>query len=184
MLTIYVTQDDIDKGTRGDGASCPVAIAIERRCPGMVDVEVDDGSIEIDGDADDFYYHLTPPAITGEFIRRFDEQGPSGVLPFSFELDLPEAYFHPEPSKVTWQDLKPNTPYKVEHKTTGNGKKSKPHKSKFHGRTVVIKENNPSNTDIPSFEHGWVHLYDATTNEYLGASGIFYFARSVGMMGI
>ena len=183
MLTINVTQDDIDKGTRGDGASCPVAIAIHRRCPTVyADILVDGQHIKIDSDAEDFYFKLDIPKKVRNFTAKFDQQGPAEVTPFSFKLDLPEDQFLPEPPKPTWQDLKINTPYEVKYLTVSNDKR-KPHKSKLHGRTVVIKENDPTNSNIPSFEHGFVHTYDATTNEYLGSSGIFYFARSVGMMG-
>lgn len=78
-----------------------------------------------------------------------------------------------------YKDLKENCVYTVKYKSKGNGDKA-PKKTRFHNKNVVIKKNNPKNDDIPSFEHGFVHIYDAETNEYYGACGIFYFARSIG----
>lgn len=96
MLTIYVTQDDINKGVRGDGATCPVAIAIHRRCPTVyADIMVDGEHIEIDSDADDFYFKVDIPKKVKRFTARFDEQGAAEVKPFKFELDIPEDRIRP-----------------------------------------------------------------------------------------
>ena len=75
----------------------------------------------------------------------------------------------------------PHKPYLVTNEAKGNGQ-SKPRKSKWHGKTVIIKINSPK-LDIPSFEHGFVHVYDFYTDEYLGFCGVNYFATIVGLNG-
>ncbi len=72
-----------------------------------------------------------------------------------------------------------NTPYEVRFAAKGNGQRRR--KSRFHGRTVVVKENNPTNSDIPSFEHGNTHIYDALTDKYYGCCGVLYFAETIGI---
>lgn len=76
--------------------------------------------------------------------------------------------------------VKLGVPYIVKHKVISNTCRT-PFKLSFHGKEVIIRENNPSNSDIPSFEHGWVHIYDNKTGDYYGACGILCFARSIGI---
>jgi hypothetical protein len=82
-MAIQVTQQDIDRGKRGDDCWCPVALAINRWSGRNSSVDVDTVVIGIDtadGKPDEF---LTPPKIA-EFIRRFDNGEP--VEPFEFDL--------------------------------------------------------------------------------------------------
>lgn len=75
----------------------------------------------------------------------------------------------------------PYVRYLVAHSAKGN-RGSKPRNSKWHGKTVMIRIHAPKR-DIPSFEHGFVHVYDAATQEYLGFCGVDYFATIVGLNG-
>lgn len=86
----------------------------------------------------------------------------------------------PKSPKVV-DEIKLNKTYLAGELTLGNAPKNKPHKSPFHGKKVKVLRNNPENSDIPSFEHGAVHVYNAETNEYYGAYGVFYFARAIGI---
>lgn len=46
-------------------------------------------------------------------------------------------------------------------------------------RTVRIKKHDPAKRDIPSFEHGNVHVYEWYGGDYLGCCGANYFLRSI-----
>jgi hypothetical protein len=80
-MTIEVTQQHIDEGSRSLCASCPIALAI--KAVGFRNVSVGSGTVQIG----DCFAHLLPPAVR-DFIQNHDNIRP--VRPFSFEIDLPE----------------------------------------------------------------------------------------------
>ena len=97
MLTIEVTQEDIDTGTPEECKDCPVALAAWRVAEplGYDHVMVSEGEIA-------FYYpgpcgtegiqfRLLPISVSA-FINRFDAYPKAPEDPFSFEIeDLPHC---------------------------------------------------------------------------------------------
>lgn len=81
-MTITVTQEDIDNGTKGDCSHCPVAMAVARAFPKAFLVEVDTRGFEITL-VDGLQCFTSHPSVA-LFITRFDRGFP--VQPFTFEL--------------------------------------------------------------------------------------------------
>lgn len=85
-LRIDVTEEDIREGTPHDPRRCPVARAVERA--GGFECLVDGMYLYLGGDMPP----LVLPESAQEFQHTFD--GPGGrwqVLPFSFEVELPDT---------------------------------------------------------------------------------------------
>ena len=82
MITIEVTQADIDCGKEGNVGECPIARAA-RRLPGFEDARV--GHVTLSSDKNGVYYRL--PAAAVHFVQTFD----AGLTtePFTFELTQP-----------------------------------------------------------------------------------------------
>lgn len=83
-MTIHVTQEDIDKGTRGSFLACPIARAVKRQV-GVRWAEVSDDHIRVADTAlsGNVTRFRTPPEAA-DFINDFDSE--EEVEPFSFEL--------------------------------------------------------------------------------------------------
>lgn len=81
---IEVTQQDIDKGIRGNSCACPVAWAIRSAIgDGDIEIRVGEDLITV-GNA-----QVPVPKIAYRFIRAFD-YGLYSVEPFTFTLEVPE----------------------------------------------------------------------------------------------
>jgi hypothetical protein len=84
-VLVEVTQEDIDKGKRGDPWCCPAARALERATGkkwsvvGPLCSRVDDRKQAIGK-------RITLPQEVFDFVRAFD--GGEPVSPFSFELEV------------------------------------------------------------------------------------------------
>jgi len=68
-MKIIVTQEDIDKGRRGDNRNCAVAQALIRR--GFRDVTVGIFSFSLRDDTEERKYYRTPMKMK-ELIRNYD----------------------------------------------------------------------------------------------------------------
>lgn len=84
MITIHVTQTHLDKGEEKNCYTCPVALAIQDIVKDDVLVEVDYNKVLLNKQI------WTLPQIVKEHIESID-YGHYIVLPFSFELSLPEC---------------------------------------------------------------------------------------------
>lgn len=92
QLTISVTQQDIDLGTRKANWACPITLAARRAfLPVMGEVSVSVSPFDLRaasrGDFDLATFHTLPP-IAQEFVRNYDVHGPSVVAPFDFVLTV------------------------------------------------------------------------------------------------
>ena len=83
-MLIDVTQNLINLGIRGDGANCPVALAIKNAI-GTDHVEVSDENTEFFEFGT--YQEIDLPDAVCEWIARFDCGEP--VEPMQFELEVP-----------------------------------------------------------------------------------------------
>jgi hypothetical protein len=83
MKTIHVTQEDIDKGIRGDCKRCPVARAIERELPSASDIEVHGYIIAFWYDGE--YIQIKGSGELARFVYEFDDG--KKLKPFEFTLD-------------------------------------------------------------------------------------------------
>lgn len=81
-MTITVTQEDIEHGSRADCSDCPVARGVHRAFPESECVEVDDCRIEVT-QWHSLLCFQSPPTVA-LFITRCDRGFP--VQPFTFEL--------------------------------------------------------------------------------------------------
>lgn len=86
-VTIDVTQDDIDKGKKGEPTTCAIARAIKRTMGDHPNVE-DEIQITIQGQ--EYYYNIPKKAST--FIERFD-MDKKRVKPMSFVAKLHKERF-------------------------------------------------------------------------------------------
>lgn len=85
-MIIKVTQSHIDRGCRGDGQRCPVALAVAEAVNAEVTVENDFISF-----VDDYGLHRIPtPKVVVKFIFDYDVGKPDlkPVEPFEFDLDV------------------------------------------------------------------------------------------------
>lgn len=81
-MRIEVTQEDIDKGAKGDCLLCPIAHAV-MRATGAQCVNVHT-RIEVLHTDKTGWRHFGHTPASFEFLRAFDREEP--VSPFSFEL--------------------------------------------------------------------------------------------------
>jgi hypothetical protein len=79
-VRIKVTQDDIKQGARDDCIRCPVALALNRACPGRGRVTVDNDSFYFDWESE--VYVL--PKKARDFIFDFDIG--RAVRPIAFDI--------------------------------------------------------------------------------------------------
>lgn len=100
IVTIRVTQDDIDRGVPCGASSCPVALALLKIVAPNVGVAVDAYHIGLwctPSHGDPFSPVRTPDVVV-PFVRAFDtavsdtDYYREVVRPFSFQLDIPERY--------------------------------------------------------------------------------------------
>jgi hypothetical protein len=85
-VTIEVTQEDIEKGERGECEKCALALAVSRVTKyrveiGLYEAEFYDGPELCVGSSD-------LPIAAMVFVERFDNGHP--VSPFTFPLEVPE----------------------------------------------------------------------------------------------
>lgn len=85
-MLIKVTEDDILKGDRARGGSCPVARAIIKITENIVAVNAT--CIRFYNKAGTVLHSAAPTDIVAKFIMDFDCN--RTVYPFEFELDIPE----------------------------------------------------------------------------------------------
>lgn len=87
MLEIHlitVTQEDIDRGIRGNAFNCPLAIAIDRALPVVCEVSVGLDTVTIN-QPDGVAYWFPLPDAAKDFVKRYDAD-PSTVKPIVFHL--------------------------------------------------------------------------------------------------
>lgn len=84
IITVEVTQEDIDQGQRCSCRGCPVALALERATG--ISWLVDGGCIYVDWRSFQVFAVLSPEVRA--FIHRFDCGKP--VQPITFTLEVPE----------------------------------------------------------------------------------------------
>lgn len=93
---IDVTAEDIARGIRRDCDSCPLALAIVRRCKQGAFVAVGTDTVH-------FYPNRSVtgrlakevvrlPQSAADFRMCFDVHGPDQVRPFQFEMHIPEQF--------------------------------------------------------------------------------------------
>lgn len=107
-ITVTVTAEHIAEGIREDCEKCPVALAIRDAFPELAYVTDEDGEITVELGPRGFPYitvspeeitiqpgpqapgiHIATPRVVEEFIYDFDDGW--NPLPFTFDLDYPEA---------------------------------------------------------------------------------------------
>ena len=94
IVTVEVTQADIDTGEQKNCARCPVALAVMRAMPG-VEVEVVPGKAWIlppDTPEARRWYDWEPcplPDKARDFVWRFDQGWVA--KPFTFDLEVPDT---------------------------------------------------------------------------------------------
>lgn len=93
-MLIEVTQEHIDVGERRKTSTCPVALALTDRLPGVRRLAV---WLTVDGDPKimlrkfNLQFELPLPPEVGTFIQTFDGDGPTAITPFAFTLPtMPE----------------------------------------------------------------------------------------------
>ena len=92
-MLIEVTQQHIDSGRQCNTGTCPVALALTGKLPGVRSVGV---WLDRDGDPQAVFRGVIDlrralPATAGSFIEAFDTHGPTAVQPFTFTLPtMPE----------------------------------------------------------------------------------------------
>lgn len=92
IVTVEVTQDDIIHGKPQDCCECPVALAVQRTFGPEFAVDVA-FRIFIEPSIGQRAEFVRPRSVI-DFIRRFDAPAifGSGVEPFTFTLDVPDAW--------------------------------------------------------------------------------------------
>lgn len=78
-MKIVVRQEHIDKGIRGSGSCCPLALACKEALK-RDDIEVGRSHVKV-GDG---WFHL--PLLAVSFVANFDSRHPN-VAPFEFDSD-------------------------------------------------------------------------------------------------
>lgn len=93
-MKITVTQSDIDHGKRGDCLKCPISRPINRKLKRGAFCKVYDSCVYFRFKWETVYCDLAEEAQ--HFISLFDREpqipGFDSVNPFSFNLDIPEAF--------------------------------------------------------------------------------------------
>lgn len=93
-ITIHVTEEDIENGTRMNGNECAIALAGKRELIDCEDIEVSYSWISVD-EGDDQITMYTLPDDAKQFISNFD--GDFHVEPFKFTAQKMET---PEPQPI------------------------------------------------------------------------------------
>ena len=83
QVYITVTQDDIDKGSRGESCKCPVALALKRAVPHSDGVEVCEHFFVFHDAGVRWFTSLLPLEVV-RFVEEFDAGGK--VEPFEFQM--------------------------------------------------------------------------------------------------
>jgi hypothetical protein len=92
MVTVDVTQEDIDNGAWRDRHSCPIACALRRVTGEHWRVSKIDGAVCVDRQ-----FQTPLPETALQFITVYDEWGTKDqAKPFSFELDFAWFWFSAE----------------------------------------------------------------------------------------
>lgn len=88
IITIEVTQADIDSGTPGEPCMCPIALAVQRALP-FLDPWIDE---EVIGDALNGSWDIPLPPTAIAFIRAYDDfpVNAAEFRPFSFDVEVPD----------------------------------------------------------------------------------------------
>jgi hypothetical protein len=108
ILSINVTQEDIERGQRHECDLCPIALALLRAIPGA-NVEVVPSKVWIlpAGKREPFGWELARlPDEAQSFMTKFDLGW--AVEPFTFDLEVPDLDFAPLTSadiKRTWREI-------------------------------------------------------------------------------
>jgi hypothetical protein len=87
IITVDVTQEDIDNGERVHCSKCPIALAVHRLFPDAAGVSVAH-DIALFNDGLKPFQHFLITEEAREFIRRFDHK--MEVEPFSFKAESVE----------------------------------------------------------------------------------------------
>ena len=105
VIQFNVTQDEIDRGTRGDCRACPIALAANRLLRG--DVAVSHLAITVYScerlsceRLPATHFRAEIPLVARHFILLFDIYGPARVRPFAFPLDIPDESPPAEPANA------------------------------------------------------------------------------------
>lgn len=86
LITVDVTQEDIDKGEEGLCFSCPISLALYRATGSAIWVGKNRISSSYKGP-----WSRELPAVAVRFIEQFDFD--VGIAsPFSFQISIPEEY--------------------------------------------------------------------------------------------
>ena len=92
LLLIDVTQEDIDRGCRGNSKYCPIALALRRM--GHKDISVVSWSVRWLPPDTGNWFNPAPAYAAGKlppeasrFVEDFDNKGRDEVRPFSFLLE-------------------------------------------------------------------------------------------------
>lgn len=88
VVTINVTEKDIEKGRPVVCTGCPVALAIKRRIKPQCEVIVGATSVNIFTSGHEKFWIVDLPRKAQYFIEDFDEDRDS-VDPIKFKLELP-----------------------------------------------------------------------------------------------
>jgi predicted transcriptional regulator len=98
-VRISVTQEHIDKGSRGSFKSCPVALAIREVVKDQYEISVGVTYFKICMPPDYYFHHeINTPYGVGRWIRSFDtssiveEERAAKPLPFSFSVPIPKHF--------------------------------------------------------------------------------------------
>jgi hypothetical protein len=89
LTRIDVTQEHIDRGVSKDCLRCPVALAIMCHVQPTTSISVGDDAITM-LPLGGWFHDQQAPSVVRQFVRGFDRG--DDVVPFSFDLDIPEGY--------------------------------------------------------------------------------------------
>jgi hypothetical protein len=87
--TVSVTQDDIERGEQSLCRYCPVALGLRRAVPGAVQTFASDRRLKVMRQDGAWSCTIRTPPEVAAWINRFDSDGRSAVVPFSFEIPAP-----------------------------------------------------------------------------------------------
>jgi hypothetical protein len=96
-MRVKVSKGDIEMGVRYNCEDCPIAIAVQRRVKGKVNIFI--GYLEMGSEASPYLkigkeFFMLPMEVL-HFIRAFDTRGKDSVEPFDFQIDIPKKLQKP-----------------------------------------------------------------------------------------